>query len=68
LANRPDLNAMENVAREVGALLDRPVTIKDYSVKKKKIPSRLEARPRIARNSPLACERLKSRSVPEMAP
>jgi len=30
LANRSDLNAMENVAYEVGALLDREVTIPDY--------------------------------------
>lgn len=32
LANRPDLNAMENVAREVGCLLNRPVTIPAYSL------------------------------------
>lgn len=30
LANRPDLNAMENVAREVGCLLSRPVIFKEY--------------------------------------
>jgi len=34
LANRPDLNAMENVALEVGALLNRPVKIPSYSAKK----------------------------------
>jgi phenylalanyl-tRNA synthetase beta chain len=39
LANRPDLNAMENVALEVGALLDRPVKIPSYSVKKKEASS-----------------------------
>ncbi len=30
LANRPDLNAMENVAQEVGCLLDKPVTLPHY--------------------------------------
>lgn len=31
LANRPDLNAMENVAREVACLLDKKATIEEYS-------------------------------------
>jgi phenylalanyl-tRNA synthetase beta chain len=34
LANRPDLNAMENVAYEVGTLLDRPVKVKEYKIAK----------------------------------
>jgi phenylalanyl-tRNA synthetase beta chain len=34
LANRPDLNAMMNVAEEVGTLLDRPVKLPEFAVKK----------------------------------
>ncbi len=37
LANRSDLNAMENVAYEVGALLDRPVTIERKEIDESKI-------------------------------
>ncbi|MCQ2772755.1 MAG: phenylalanine--tRNA ligase subunit beta [Bacilli bacterium] len=35
LANRSDMNAMENVAREVGALLNRPVSFPTYKVEGK---------------------------------
>ncbi len=37
LANRSDLNAMENVAYEVGTLLDRPVKLEEAKIEESKV-------------------------------